>query len=110
VASYEGNLCGIGDRRKVFWSLFDEARFAHDDWRFSELGELPVCPRSPVVIAIPLTHHSARARVAQSHLFRVHLATSAGRHSPIESEAKNCPPFAQDKITKGSPPGAVSAC
>ncbi len=83
MASYEGNLCGIGDRRKVFWSLFDEARFAHDDWRFSELGELPVCPRSPVVIAIPLTHHSARARVAQSHLFRVHLATSAGRHSPI---------------------------
>jgi hypothetical protein len=41
-------LLGIGDGRKVFLYLFDGARFSHRVWRFSEQGELPVCPWLPV--------------------------------------------------------------
>src|SRR6266850_5154392 len=37
------------------------------------------------------------------------LDATASSSSAGQSEAKNCPPFAQNKIAKGRPPGAVSA-
>lgn len=37
-----------------FLILFEKIRFAHNDWRLSEQGKLPVRPRSPMLAEVQM--------------------------------------------------------